>query len=106
MKVPCIECGEIGRTLLPETYRCIPCKRGEGLALPPGQWVPGKHGIRTFVPEPPKVRELKPCGTPAAAKRHRDRGEPVCIKCRRGESLAQSERRRQKAINHHTKESA
>lgn len=27
-------------------------------------------------------RPLKPCGTPAAAKRHRQRGEPVCEPCR------------------------
>lgn len=27
-------------------------------------------------------RRLQPCGTPAAAKRHRRKGEPVCFKCR------------------------
>lgn len=33
-------------------------------------------------------RELKPCGTPAAARRHRRRGEPVCEECRAAEREA------------------
>lgn len=27
------------------------------------------------------ARELKPCGTPAAARRHRRNGEPLCDEC-------------------------
>lgn len=33
-------------------------------------------------------RDLKPCGTPAAARRHRRRGEPVCDECRAAEREA------------------
>ncbi|MFE7605765.1 hypothetical protein ACFU1Q_11445 [Brachybacterium paraconglomeratum] len=33
-------------------------------------------------------RDLKPCGTPAAARRHRRRGEPVCDECRTAEREA------------------
>lgn len=33
-------------------------------------------------------RDLKPCGTPAAARRHRRRGEPVCAECRTAEREA------------------
>jgi hypothetical protein len=29
---------------------------------------------------------LQPCGTPAAAKRHRRRGEPVCDECRKAKN--------------------
>lgn len=42
-------------------------------------------------------RELKPCGTPAAARRHRRRGEPVCEEClaaeRTEKALARAEKR-------------
>lgn len=31
------------------------------------------------------ARELKPCGTVAAARRHRRRGEPLCDACRQAE---------------------
>lgn len=44
-------------------------------------------------------RELKPCGTPAAARRHRRRGEPVDEECRAAErtekALARAEKRSQ-----------
>ncbi|TAP45628.1 hypothetical protein [Arthrobacter sp. S39] len=44
------------------------------------------------------ARELKPCGTPAAARRHRRRGEPVDEPCRqasRDEGTARTARRQE-----------
>ena len=38
--------------------------------------------------------EPLPCGTSAAAARHRYNGEPVCFKCRVGESEARNRRRK------------
>ena len=35
-----------------------------------------------------KSRSLAPCGTTAAAKRHRRRGEPPCLECRAAERAA------------------
>lgn len=43
-------------------------------------------------------RKLSPCGTPAAAKRHRRNGEPLCEECRaaeRGEKSERDERKRE-----------
>ena len=39
--------------------------------------------------------ELKPCGTPAAARRHRRNREIVCDGCRQAEALASAEFREQ-----------
>ncbi len=38
-------------------------------------------------------RELQPCGTEAAARRHKRRGEPACEKCRRASTAARRERK-------------
>lgn len=35
--------------------------------------------------------ELKPCGTPAAARRHRRNGQDVCPRCKQAEALASAE---------------
>jgi hypothetical protein len=35
-------------------------------------------------------RNLEPCGTPAAARRHNRHGEPLCDACRRAAALAHS----------------
>ena len=40
-----------------------------------------KPDKRSLLPQPP----YKPCGTNAAAKRHRRNGEPLCDACRRAE---------------------
>lgn len=37
--------------------------------------------------------QLAPCGTEAAARRHRRRGEPVCQACLRAERVRRQERR-------------
>lgn len=41
-------------------------------------------------------RDLKPCGTPAAARRHRRRGETVCDECRAAERAATATARTRK----------
>lgn len=38
-------------------------------------------------------RPLQPCGTPAAYKRHRVRGEQACDACKAAENRAQQQRR-------------
>lgn len=38
-------------------------------------------GMQVQVVAKPVGRQLRPCGTVAAAKRHRDRGEPRCDSC-------------------------
>lgn len=40
-----------------------------------------------------RSRAPKPCGTEAAAKRHRRRGEPVCDVCKQAATLARRERK-------------
>lgn len=99
-RVPCAECGVPGRSLKPEAYICLPCMKGEiAHALPPGRWEVRK-GIQHFIPDPepvppPKIdRRLKPCGSGAAARRHRKLGEPVCEDCKKAERREQNERRR------------
>lgn len=44
-----------------------------------------------------KSRSLAPCGTTAAAKRHRRRGEPPCPECRAAERAASKAARDRKA---------
>lgn len=44
-----------------------------------------------------KGRSLAPCGTTAAAKRHRRRGEPPCLECRAAERAASKAARDRKA---------
>lgn len=39
-----------------------------------------------------KPRRVKPCGTPAAAQRHRGKGEATCFKCRVAEANDRAER--------------
>jgi hypothetical protein len=39
------------------------------------------------------ARKPLPCGTEAAARRHRRRGEPVCDACREYERAQQAQRR-------------
>lgn len=52
-----------------------------------GWWV-AERGVSRWVPAPdaPKkrktIRVLQPCGTPAAERRHRKNGEPICAPCR------------------------
>lgn len=41
----------------------------------------------------PKPRTLRPCGTPAAASRHRYHGEPLDFACRLAEARQRAERR-------------
>lgn len=36
--------------------------------------------------------DVKPCGTPAAARRHLRRGEPPCESCRQAEARRQQDR--------------
>jgi hypothetical protein len=40
------------------------------------------------------ARGLKPCGTHAAATRHRYRGEPLCNRCRQAEQARDRDRKR------------
>lgn len=42
------------------------------------------------------MTKLKPCGTTAAARRHRLHNEPVCDLCRKAEAEAQAEREKRK----------
>jgi len=44
----------------------------------------------------PKKRELQPCGTPAAHKRHRKRGEQPCELCRQAVNAYQSNRNKER----------
>jgi hypothetical protein len=39
------------------------------------------------------LRELKPCGTEAAARRHARYGEPLCDACREAQLVAQRRRK-------------
>jgi hypothetical protein len=49
-------------------------------------------------PRTTKPRELKPCGTIAAAKRHFAHGEPVCEPCRRAVNEYDTQNRRARGI--------
>lgn len=59
-----------------------------------------RGGKRVYAGKP-----LQPCGTPAAAKRHRERGEPVCAPCKAADNArtkawreANGRRRRQQQL--------
>jgi hypothetical protein len=43
-------------------------------------------------------KQLHPCGTPAAYKRHADRGEPIDFACRVGRSNYLAEQRAKRAL--------
>jgi hypothetical protein len=44
--------------------------------------------------KPLKPEDLQPCGTPAAARRHRWHGQPLCDDCRAVENERRNRRRR------------
>ncbi len=46
-----------------------------------------------YVPRPRKQRVVKPCGTPAAAKRHRTNNETPCDDCLASERARYAERK-------------
>ncbi|MFD9947670.1 hypothetical protein ACFWYW_46610 [Nonomuraea sp. NPDC059023] len=53
------------------------------------------HPAQSWQPMPqrPRRRKLLPCGTPAAARRHRHRNEKLCDPCREAEVLYQKQLR-------------
>ena len=53
-------------------------------------------GMQVQVVAAPAGRALQPCGTPAAAKRHYYRKEPLCAPCREG--LREFDRERQRSL--------
>jgi hypothetical protein len=48
----------------------------------------------TDKPGPYRTIPLRPCGTPSAARRHQERGEPVCEPCRRALNAWDAARKR------------
>lgn len=50
-------------------------------------------------PRPRRPRQVRPCGTPAAAWRHRKRREPMCAPCRTAERAHDSARKRDRRLS-------
>ena len=65
--------------------------------IPPRALKPKISPLRGGSVAEKKSRSLAPCGTTAAAKRHRRRGEPPCPECRAAERAASKAARDRKA---------
>jgi len=75
-----------------DSGRKVHKRRGEPIC--PKCQEAGNHAVRERRRGSPCPRRLNPCGTPAAARRHRYKGEPVDLLCRAAEANYHADHRR------------